>query len=228
MRRSVARLPRCSTRAGVPASVAGQPPAGLKSIPESDREVAGSITAPESKIEGFVEGKGRISSQLQKEVIADEARKPMPAEPMEQRFHAEERETPDRYQEVMRSDVLVEKQESLKARAEGTSKYEEVGGRSFQAGIGAGETEEYADITLIVESVKIAQKDIEKIVEYLEGQIIETEDFKDRHVLIISYDPSKTKELLEKLRLIGKIEGEGLLVEEREGLRKLSIEIIEQ
>jgi len=197
-------------------------------IPKRDREVDRGTAALESKIEASVEGKGRLSSQLKEEVMTNEVRKPLPAEPMEQRFHAKESETPDRYDEVMRAQAPVEKQEALKAGADVKARDEEVGGVSFKAGKSAGEKKDYADITLRVDSLETALKDIEKIVEHLEGRIIETEGFKDRHVFIISYDSSKTNELLEKLRLIGYIEEEGFVLEEREGYREISIEILEK
>jgi hypothetical protein len=197
-------------------------------IPKRDREVDRGTAAPESKIASSLKGNERLSYQLKEEVITDEVSKPMPSEPVEQRFHAKESETTDRYKEVMRSQAPVEKQEALKTTgADVKAKDEEVGGISFKAGKVAGEKEEYADITLTVDSLEAAQKDIEKIVEHLEGKIIETEDFKDRQVLIISYDSSKTNELLEKLQLIGEIEGEAVL-EEREGYREISIEIVEK
>ena len=159
--------------------------------------------------------------------MRNEVKKPLPAEPMEQRYHAKESETPDRNEDVVRSQASVEKQEALNAGADVKARDEEVGGVSFKAGKSAGEKQDYADITLTVDSVETARKDIEKIVENLEGKIIETEDFKDRHVLIISYDPSKTNELLEKLRLIGEIE-EVSVLEEHEGYRAIRIEVLEK
>jgi hypothetical protein len=196
-------------------------------IPKREREIDRGTAATESKNEATVEGKGRLSSQLKEDVMTNEVRKPLPAEPMEQRFYAKESETPERYDEAMRAQEPVEKQKALKAGADVKSRDEEVGGVSFKAGKSTGEKKDYADITLRVDSLETALKDIENIVEHLEGRIIETEGFKDRYVFIISYDPSKTKELLEKLRLIGEIEGETVL-EEREGYRAISIEIVEK
>lgn len=196
-------------------------------ILKREREVDRGTAAPESKIEASVGGKGRLSSQLKKEAITNEGRKPLSAEPMEQRVHAKKSESPDRYDEAIRAQEPVEKQKALEAGADVKARDEEVGGVSFKAGKSTGEKKDYADITLKVNSLETALKDIENIVEHLEGRIIETEGFKDRHVFIISYDPSKTKDLLKKLQLIGEIEGETVL-EEREGYREISIEIVEK
>ena len=133
----------------------------------------------------------------------------------------------NKYDEAMKAQEPVKKQKALKAGADVKARDEEVGGVSFKAGKSAGEKKDYADITLKVDSLETAQKDIEKIVEHLEGKMIETEEFKDKHVISISFDSSKTGELLEKLRLIGQIE-EVSVLEEREGYRAISIEILEK
>jgi hypothetical protein len=196
-------------------------------MPKRDREVDRGTTVPESKIELPVGGKGRLPSQLNEEVMKNEVRNPLPAEPVEQMFHARESATPDRYDEAMRAQEPVEKKKVLKAGSDVKVMGEAVGGVSFKAGKSAGEKKDYADITLKVDSLATALKDIENIVVQLEGRIIETEGFKDRHVLIISYDPSRTNELLKKLQLIGEIEGE-TVSEEREGYQEISIEILEK
>ena len=196
-------------------------------ITKREREVDRGTAAPESKTEASVEGKEKLSSQLKEEVMKNEVREPLPAEPKEQRFHAKSNETPNRYDEVMRTQEPVGKQEALKAGADVKARDKEVGGVSFKAAKSAGEKKDYAGITLRVDSMETALKDIEKIVEHIEGRIIEIEDFHDRHVLVISYDFSRENELLEKLRLIGDIEGEAVL-EEREGYREISIKILEK
>jgi hypothetical protein len=192
-----------------------------------DREVDRGAAAPENKTGAFVEDNERLSEQLKEKVMTNKVEKPLPAEQEVQRFHAKESKTPDRYDEVMRTQEPVGKQEALKAGADVKARDEEVGGVSFQAGKSVGEKKDYADITLRVDSLETSLKDIEKIVEHLEGRIIETEGFKDRHVLVISYDSSRTNELLEKLRHIGQIEEEAVL-EEREGYREISIVILEK
>jgi len=196
-------------------------------IPKRDKEVDRGTAARESKIASPLKGNERLPAELEKEVIADEVSKPQPSEPVEQRFHAKESEPTYRYEEAMRSRAPVEKQEALKTGLDVKAKNKEVGGISLKEGKIAGEKEDYADITLSVDSVETARNDIEKIVKHLQGEIIETEDFKDRHVLIISYDSSKTGELLEKLQLIGQIE-EVSVLEEREGYRSIIIEILER
>jgi hypothetical protein len=210
----------------VPSTVESPQPVITADVPKRDREVDRGTAAPESKIASPLKGNESLSSQLKEEIITDEASKPQPSEPLEQRFHAREAEPAYRYEEAMRSRAPVEKQEALKTELGAQAKDKEVGGVSVQAGKVAGEKDDYADITLKVDSFETAQKDIEDIVEHLEGKIIEAGDFKDRHVFIISYDSSKTGELLEKLRRIGQIE-EVSVLEEHEGYRTIRIEILE-
>jgi len=211
----------------VPSTVESPQPVITADIPKRDREVARSTAAPESKNSSPLKGNERLSSQLREEIIADEVSKPRLSDTLEQRFHAREAEPTYGYEEAKRSQAPVEKQEAEHPGLAAKAKDEEVEGVSVQAGKVAGEKDDYADITLTVDSFEIAQKDIEKIVEQLEGKIIETGDFMDRHVLIISYDSSKTGELLEKLRRIGQLE-EVSVLEEHEGYRAIRIDILEE
>jgi len=211
----------------VPSTDEAPQPVITADMQKRDREIDRSTAAPESKIDAYLEKNKRLSSQFKEEAITEEVRKPLPAEPIEQRYHAKESETAERYDEVMSAQAPVEKQKVLKAGADVKARDEEVGGVSFEAGKSAGEKKNYTGITLGVDSLASALKDIEKIVEHLEGRIIKTERYKVRHVIIVSYDSSKTKELLEKLQLIGEIEGETVL-EEHGGYREISIEILEK
>lgn len=197
-------------------------------IPKREREVDRGTSAPEGEIDSSVAGKGRVSSQVQEEIMTNEFRKPLPAEPMGKMLHAKKSEPPDRYDEITRAQEPAQKQDALKAGADIKARDKEVGGVSFKTGKSAGEKKDLADITLRVDSMETALKDIEKIVEHLEGRIIETEDFNNKNVLVISYDSSRSKELLEKLRFIGDIDEEGFVLKEREGYREIRIEILEK
>jgi hypothetical protein len=210
----------------VPSTVESPQPVITADIPKRDREFERGTAVPEEKMASPLKGNDRLSSQLREEVIADELSKPQPSEPLEQRFHAREAEPTYENEDAMRSQAPVQKQEALNG-LDAIAKDKEVGGVSIQAGKVAGEKDDYADITLKVDSFETAQRDIGNIVEHLEGKIIEAQDFQDRHILIISCDSSKTGELLEKLRRIGQIE-EVSVLEEHEGYRTIHIEILEK
>lgn len=198
-------------------------PAITADVPERDREVDRGTAGKGVQIESFLKGNRRLTSHLKEEVIADEVRKPLPAEPIEQRYHAKESETPDRHGEVPITQPPVEKRETQKAVNNG----EEVGGVSFKEGKLALEKQRYFDITLIVEKLEKARRDIDKIVEHLGWKIIKTEEFNDKTLLIISCDDSKTDELLRQLRLIGEIKEE-LVLKERKGYKEIGIELVEK
>ncbi len=196
-----------------------------------DQELKKRAARPKGKIAPSVTGeeRQRLSLESKEEVMTYEKSKPVLSEPMEQLYHEKEPETPDRYEEVLKTQAPVEKQEALKVFSDVTALDEsKVGGISLEAGKVAEEKEKHVDITLIAESLESAQKDIERIVEHLEGKIIKVDILKDRRVLIVTCDASKTDELLEQLRPIGEIKEEGLVVEEREGHREISIEILEK
>jgi len=199
-------------------------------VPVRDQGLKKRALRPKGKIAPSVTGeeRQRLFLEGKEEVMTYEKSKSVLSEPMEQLYHEKESETPDRYEEVPKTQAPVEKQEALKVFSDVTAKDDsKVGGISLEARKVEREKGKYADITLTVVSLENAQKDIESIVEHLKGKIIKTEIFEDRQVLIVTYDSTKTKELLEQLRLIGEIEGEAVL-EEREGSKEISIEILEK
>lgn len=143
-----------------------------------------------------------------------EASKPEPTASMKQMYHAKELESSDRYEETPEAETRVEMQKNLKVESK-------VRGRLFEAR----KKEQYVDITLIVDNIENTQKDIEKIVAYFKGKMSAIEIFKDRRILTVVYDTSKTDELLAQLRLIGEIKKEEFVLEEREGYGEIRIEI---
>jgi hypothetical protein len=168
--------------------------------------------------------------------MTDEVRKSLPAEQMAQKYYERESEIPDKYDGAMRAQEPVAKQRELKASTDDKALDEEVGGVSLEEGKGAGEKEDYADIMLKVDSLETARKDIEMIVRHLEGKIIRTEYFKDRQVMSIMYNASKTRQLLEQLRIIGEIgksevqdyKDTSIALSGAKDYRQISIEIVEK
>jgi hypothetical protein len=199
--------------------------------PQRDREIEKDTAVSKEKVVSSLEGKEieRFSSAKEEEVMTHEFRKPLPAEPMKQLYHAEDLETADMIEGAPRTQEPTEKQESMKASVDFKARDElEAGGISLRAGKLAGEKEQYPDITLTVDSLENSQEDVEKIVEQLGGKIIKTERFEDKMLVVVRCDAPKANELLEQLRLVGEIKEEGFALEKREGQREIGIELVEK
>ena len=81
-------------------------------------------------------------------------------------------------------------------------------------------------LTVHVRDIKKAREDIVKFVTQLNGKITKTESLADRDVLRITLSLKQLNDLIEKLRLIGRVEEKEEALDVHEGDREISIEIV--
>ena len=81
-------------------------------------------------------------------------------------------------------------------------------------------------LTVHVQDIKKTREDIVKVVTQLNGKITKTESLADRDVLTITLSSKQLNGLIEKLRLIGKVEEKEGALKVYEGDREISIEIL--
>ena len=212
---------------------AGKAPASVVTADRTqrDREV-GKETAVSGGKTGFSPERKEtkmVPPEEKEEVVTHEFRKPLPAEPTKQLSHARKPATGERNVEVLSAQEPSEKKEVMKGISDVEMRDESgIDQMPVRAGDLAEKKERFIDITLSAENPENAQKDIEKIVEQLEGKIIKTEKLKDKTIIIVTCNTSKTNELLDKLRLIGKIRERVGISEKPEGQGEIRIELIKE
>ncbi len=92
----------------------------------------------------------------------------------------------------------------------------------------ADKKEDVINITIIVRNIETTSKEIEKIIIQLKGRIIKKEPSENKNLLTVELDAKKVKELLEKLKSIGKINKKIETVEKQEGIVEMKIEIVRE
>jgi len=81
-------------------------------------------------------------------------------------------------------------------------------------------------LTVHVQDIKKARKDIVKVVTQLNGKITKTESLEDRDVLTVTLSSKQFKGMIEKLRLIGEIKEKEGALEVNEVERETVVEIV--
>ncbi|MBM4145773.1 MAG: DUF2275 domain-containing protein [Nitrospira sp.] len=81
-------------------------------------------------------------------------------------------------------------------------------------------------LTVHIQDIKKAREDIVKFVTQLNGEITKTESFADKDVLRVTLSSKQLKSLIEKLRLIGRMEEKEKALEGYEGDREITLEIV--
>lgn len=82
-------------------------------------------------------------------------------------------------------------------------------------------------LTLKVKDLETVSEEIEKVFIQLGGKKIKTESFDNKKVIFIELSSKKLKELFEKLKLIGEVKEERVVLEEQEGDVRIEIEIVD-
>lgn len=90
----------------------------------------------------------------------------------------------------------------------------------------ADKKEDVINITISVKNIETASKEIEKIMIQLKGRIIKKEPSENKKLITAELDAKKVKELLEKLKSIGKIKKKIEVLEKHEEVVKIKIEIV--
>jgi hypothetical protein len=85
--------------------------------------------------------------------------------------------------------------------------------------------EEIISLTINVNDIKTANKEIEKALMELKGKIIKTESLENKDIITAELNSKKIKELIEKLKPIGEIEEKNVVLEGLEGNIEIRIEI---
>ncbi len=124
-------------------------------------------------------------------------------------------------EKVMPSAGAVAKDESKREAISAAPKPKElVEGKGFAA------RRDSMSLTLKVKDLETVSEEIEKVFIQLGGKKIKTESFDNKKVIIIELSSKKLKELFEKLKLIGEVKEERVVLEEQEGDIKIEIEIV--
>jgi hypothetical protein len=80
-------------------------------------------------------------------------------------------------------------------------------------------------LTINVNDIKTASKEIEKALTQLKGKIIKTKSLENKDIITAKLNSQKIKELIEKLKLVGEIEEKEVGLEGLEGNIEIRIEI---
>jgi hypothetical protein len=82
-------------------------------------------------------------------------------------------------------------------------------------------------LTVHVRDIKKTREDIVKVVTQLNGKITKAESLAERDVLTVTLSSKQLNGLIEKLRLIGRVEDKGEALEGREEDREITLEIVQ-
>ncbi len=99
----------------------------------------------------------------------------------------------------------------------------ELRAKTMVAGKGEG-----VHVRVDVKELMAATREIEEVLKQLEGNIISTESFKDRAVIVATLSSEKVEELWGKLNLIGEVKEEGKFLGAWEGDVEIRIELVER
>jgi hypothetical protein len=162
-------------------------------------------------------------------------RKPAPAKPPEQPMIAKKPEPPaSESKEKSKRSELLAKQEATTHQFEeqraapsagAVAKSEQEGTSSYKRAESLLDKKENINLTINVEAIAPASKEIEKNLTELGGKVTKTESSENKKVIVAEIDSKKLNELIEKLNLLGQIKKEAIS-EAQEGNIKIKIEIV--
>jgi hypothetical protein len=164
----------------------------------------------------------RLFSEEKDKIHAFKEGKPVPAKPSEQNMLEKESEITTRKSLEVQVPAPTARQEERRLSVEAAVRDElktEVLSRAPKEKASAEEKAEKISLTLYVKDVESAGKEIENIVIQLRGKIIKTESLVGKKVITVECDSKKINELIERLRLVGKIKEEGLSLKTLEGIK---------
>lgn len=171
----------------------------------------------------------------EKDKISSE-NKPAPANPPEKPMVAEELKAPvGKFKETSRRPGLLPKQKATPHQLEeqnkaapstgAVAKSEQEGASTYKRAEPSFDEKENVNLTINVEKVDSASKEIEKALTELGGRVTKTESFESKNVIAAEIASKKLNELIEKLNLIGQVKKE-TISEAEEGNIKIKIEVV--
>ncbi len=193
--------------------------------------------APSEEItsQTFSQEKDRSQRKIKDEIPALEESKTAPVKPAEQPIFAKE-EIMKKYAEAEAPAPLARQDKvapSVGTVANDKSK-REIMSSAPESKAMAEIKKDSISLSVNVKDIESARKEIEKALMQLKGKIIRTEFFENKEALIAELDSEKLKELNEKLKLIGEVKEEAVVLESLKvdaarfrGKVKIRIEIVE-
>jgi hypothetical protein len=167
-----------------------------------------------------------LLAEKEKTPALDEG-KPLPAKPAEKFMIAEEQEiSVGKYAEP-KAPATVAKREKARPSAGAVAK-DERKRKDSSSELRLAMVERKGkgiSLTLNVNEIETANREIEKAFRQLGGKITEREHVENRSIIAAELDAEKMEELFEKLELIGEIQEEALALEAWEGSIEIRIEI---
>ncbi len=172
----------------------------------------------------------------EKDKITSYSKPAPPAKSQEQPMIAEELKAPvGKSKEISKRSELLPKQtatphqfvEQNKAvpSAGAVSKLEQEGASTYKRADSLLDEKENINLTINVEKVDSASKEVEKALTELGGKVTKTESFENKNIIAAEIDSKKLNELIEKLNPIGQVKKE-IISEAEEGSIKIKIEIV--
>jgi hypothetical protein len=171
----------------------------------------------------------RLFSEEKDKTHAFKEGKPVPAKPSEQNILEKESEVRARKSLEVQVPAPTVKQEERRLSVGAAARDElKTGGlsRAPDEKVLAEGREGKINLPLYVKDVESSGKEIENIVTQLRGKIIKTESLEGKKVITVECYSEKINELLERLRLVGKVKEGGIDLKALKGVVKIRIEIM--
>jgi len=217
-----------------------QAPTGSENVIAKDevrkqsQQLRAVATIPKDEIASPLARNDRKGASSEEKVYAFKESKPISVKPAEPEMPAKKPENIEKYTEAPKAPAPVVRQEkvmpSAGAVAKDESKREAISAapkpKKLVEGKGSAASRDSISLTLKVKDLETVSEEIEKVFIQLGGKKIKTESFDNKKVIIIELSSKKLKELFEKLKLIGEVKEERVVLEEQEGDVRIEIEIV--
>ncbi len=207
-----------------------QAPTGSENVIAKDevrkqsQQLRAGATIPKDEIASPLARNDRKGASSEEKVYAFKESKPILVKPAEPEMPAKQPENIEKYTEAQKPQPVIRQEKvmpSAGAVAKDESKRKAISAapkpKELVEGKGSAARRDSISLTLKVKDLETVSEEIEKVFIQLGGKKIKTESFDNKKVIIIELSSKKLKELFEKLKLIGEVKEERVVLEEQEG-----------